>query len=204
MSAASPSVPIRHTSDLDWIPVASAPDTDSGPDAGSSPWLGWWGTRESIPDSGCWQNSAKPVSRSSVRHSRIRAPAGASWRRLARDLGVGHLVRFLTAVPDEDLPALYNCAEIYLGLSRGEGLLMEGFGISLVEASACGIPVVGARQGGIPDAVREGETGLLVDSTDLPAIVDAVQSLLQNQEIGEAIRPRRGEGQWRPTITGIG
>ena len=40
---------------------------------------------------------------------------------------------------------------------------MEGFGISLVEASACGIPVVGARQGGIPDAVREGETGLLVE-----------------------------------------
>ncbi|MFL5462052.1 MAG: glycosyltransferase family 4 protein [Gemmatimonadales bacterium] len=106
---------------------------------------------------------------------------------LAHDLGVGHLVRFLTAVPDEDLPALYNSAEIYLGLSRAEGLLMEGFGISLVEASACGIPVVGARQGGIPDAVREGETGLLVDSTDLGAIVHAVQSLLQNQELARRL-----------------
>jgi phosphatidylinositol alpha-1,6-mannosyltransferase len=106
---------------------------------------------------------------------------------LARDLGVGHLVRFLTAVADEELPALYNCAEIYLGLSRAEGLLMEGFGISLVEASACGLPVVGARQGGIPDAVREGETGLLVDSTDLRASLEAVQSLLQNRELARRL-----------------
>jgi len=109
-------------------------------------------------------------------------PFQAQLEALARELGVEHLVRFLTAVPDEDLPGLYNSAEIYLGLSRAEGLLMEGFGISLVEASACGIPVVGARQGGIPDAVREGETGLLVDSTDLPAIIESVHSLLQNQE----------------------
>jgi len=56
-----------------------------------------------------------------------------------------------------------------------------------VEASACGIPVVGARQGGIPDAVREGETGLLVDSTDLRASVEAVQSLLQNQELARRL-----------------
>ncbi len=114
-------------------------------------------------------------------------PMQGQLETLARDLGVGHLVRFLTGVPDDDLPALYNSAEIYLGLSRAEGLLMEGFGISLVEASACGIPVVGARQGGIPDAVREGETGLLVDSTDLPAIVEVVRSLLQNQELAKRL-----------------
>jgi phosphatidylinositol alpha-1,6-mannosyltransferase len=64
---------------------------------------------------------------------------------------------------------------------------MEGFGISLVEASACGIPVVGARQGGIPDAVREGETGLLVDSTDLGAIVEVVRSLLEDQELARRL-----------------
>jgi phosphatidyl-myo-inositol dimannoside synthase len=114
-------------------------------------------------------------------------PLQAQLEGLAENLGVGHLIRFLTAVPDQDLPALYNCAEIYLGLSRAEGLLMEGFGISLVEASACGIPVVGAQQGGIPDAVREGETGLLVDSTDLRATVEAVQSLLQNQALARQL-----------------
>jgi phosphatidyl-myo-inositol dimannoside synthase len=76
---------------------------------------------------------------------------------------------------------------MYLGLSRPEGLLMEGFGISLSEASACGIPVVGARQGGIPDAVRDGETGLLVDSTDLRAVIQMVQRLLQDPELARRL-----------------
>ncbi len=112
---------------------------------------------------------------------------------LARNLGVMDRVRFLTGVPDADLPALYNCAEIYLGLSRPAELLIEGFGISLSEASACGIPVVGGMAGGIPDAVRDGETGILVDSTDLHAVVDVVRSLLTDG----ALRRRPGRGQRR-------
>jgi phosphatidylinositol alpha-1,6-mannosyltransferase len=67
--------------------------------------------------------------------------------------------------------------------------LIEGFGISLTEASACGIPVVGGRAGGIPDAVRDGETGLLVDSTDLDAVLAAVRSLLADP----ALRARLGQ-----------
>ena len=106
---------------------------------------------------------------------------------LARDLGVTDRVRFLTGVPDADLPALYNCAEIYLGISRPEELLMEGFGISLAEASACGVPVVGGRVGGIPEAVRDGETGLLVDSTDVHAVVASVQSLLSDRQLGQRL-----------------
>ncbi|MGH7498913.1 MAG: glycosyltransferase family 4 protein [Gemmatimonadales bacterium] len=103
---------------------------------------------------------------------------------LARELGVTDRVRFLTSVPDADLPALYNCAEIYLGLSRPEELLIEGFGIALTEASACGIPVIGGLAGGIPDAVRHGETGLLVDSTDLPTVVESVRAILGDRELG--------------------
>jgi phosphatidylinositol alpha-1,6-mannosyltransferase len=106
---------------------------------------------------------------------------------LARDLGIIDRVRFLTGVPDTDLPLLYNCAEVYLGLSRPEGLLIEGFGISLSEASACGIPVVGGRAGGIPDAVQDGKTGLLVDSTDLRAVVNSVHSLLQDRQLGQRL-----------------
>jgi phosphatidyl-myo-inositol dimannoside synthase len=124
-------------------------------------------------------------------------PTQPQLETLARDLGIRESVRFLTGVPDADLPALYNCAEIYLGLSRAEGLLMEGFGISLSEASACGIPVVGARQGGIPDAVRDGETGLLVDSTNLRAVIEVVQALLQDQELAH----RLGRGGRRAVET---
>ena len=54
----------------------------------------------------------------------------------ARQLGVGDRVRFLTEVPDRDLPALYNVAEVYLGVSRLMEQRVEGFGISIAEASA--------------------------------------------------------------------
>lgn len=111
---------------------------------------------------------------------------------IARSLGVADRVRFLTQVPDSDLPALYNCAEIYLGLSRQTEGNVEGFGISLVEAGACGIPVVAGRSGGIPDAVREGETGLLVNSERPHEVSDAVRELLDNriaaQRLGAAGR----------------
>jgi phosphatidylinositol alpha-1,6-mannosyltransferase len=106
---------------------------------------------------------------------------------LARDLGVADRVRFLTDVPDSDLPALYNTAEIYLGLSRSAGLMMEGFGISLSEASASGIPVIAGSGGGIPDAVRDGETGLLVDAEGPDAAIAAVRLLLGDRELARRL-----------------
>jgi phosphatidylinositol alpha-1,6-mannosyltransferase len=57
---------------------------------------------------------------------------------------------------------------------------VEGFGISLVEAGACGIPVIGGRSGGVPDAVREGETGVLVDSERIEEVYRAVSGLLDD------------------------
>jgi phosphatidylinositol alpha-1,6-mannosyltransferase len=98
----------------------------------------------------------------------------------ARNLGIATRVRFLTEVPDRDLPALYNCAEVYLGVSRLMEQRVEGFGISLVEASACGLPVVAGRSGGIPQAVRDGETGFLVDAERPEAVRDSVRRLLDD------------------------
>jgi phosphatidylinositol alpha-1,6-mannosyltransferase len=106
---------------------------------------------------------------------------------LARSLGVADRVRFLTGVPDSDLPGLYNCAEIYLGLSRQTEGNAEGFGISLVEAGACGLPVVGGRSGGIPDAVREGETGLLVDPEHPDEATAAVRKLLDDRMLAQQL-----------------
>lgn len=102
--------------------------------------------------------------------------------RLQQELGLGDAVRFLGGVPDDELPALYNAADLYVGASRRHELLAEGFGISLVEASACGRAVVGGRSGGVPDAVREGETGILVDPDDPAAVAAGVNELLANPE----------------------
>ncbi len=103
--------------------------------------------------------------------------------RLVAELGLGDAVRLLGFVPDAELPALYNAADLYVGVSRRHELLAEGFGISLVEASACGLPVVGGRAGGVPDAVRDGETGVLVDPDDPTAVAAAVARLLGDGEL---------------------
>lgn len=102
--------------------------------------------------------------------------------RLVAERGLGGAVRFLGAVPDAELPALYNVADLYVGASRRHELLVEGFGISLVEASACGLAVVGGRSGGVPDAVREGETGILVDPDDPAAVAAGINGLLADGE----------------------
>jgi phosphatidylinositol alpha-1,6-mannosyltransferase len=100
------------------------------------------------------------------------------FERLVAELGLDDAVRFLGFVPDDALPALYNAVDLYVGASRRAGLLAEGFGIALVEASACGLAVVGGRSGGVPDAVRDGETGILVDSDDPAAVARGIVTLL--------------------------
>ena len=108
-----------------------------------------------------------------------KGPERDKLKKLAHKLGVADRVRFLGEVSERDLPALYNLASVYVGASRrAERLGVEGFGISLVEASACGLPVVAGKSGGIPDAVRDGETGFLIPPEDPAAIADAVGRLL--------------------------
>jgi phosphatidylinositol alpha-1,6-mannosyltransferase len=59
----------------------------------------------------------------------------------------------------------------------------EGFGISLVEAAASGVPAVAGRSGGVPDAVHEWETGLLVDPERPDEVCGALQSLLDDRAL---------------------
>jgi phosphatidylinositol alpha-1,6-mannosyltransferase len=106
---------------------------------------------------------------------------------LSGELGVADRVRFLAGVTDHDLPAIYNSATVYLGVSRLEPKSVEGFGISLVEASACGLPVIGGRSGGIPDTIRHGETGLLVDPTNHREVAGAVDAVLSDTTLADAL-----------------
>src|SRR6266705_2199705 len=89
---------------------------------------------------------------------------------VVRELGLGDAMRLLGFVSDDELPALYNAADLFVLASRRYDLLVEGFGISIVEASASGLPVIGSRSGGIPEAIRDGETGFLVEPDDPAAL----------------------------------
>lgn len=106
---------------------------------------------------------------------------GRTYKRLADDLGIADQVRFVGNVPDTELPALYNAATAYLGLTRKAAGRVEGFGVALAEASACGLPVIAGQSGGVAEAVKDGETGLIVDPEDPDAVVAAVTRLLDDQ-----------------------
>lgn len=107
--------------------------------------------------------------------------------RLASELGVRQNVIFAGRVSDEELPLLYNLCDAFVMCSREDrtrrGILAEGFGLALLEASACGKPVIAGRSGGVPDAVQEGITGVLVDPVDSEAVADAILSLLRQPDV---------------------
>ena len=77
----------------------------------------------------------------------------------------------------EDLPRILPCLDLVV-----HPALMEGLGVSLLQASCAGLPIVASRVGGIPEAVRDGETGLLVEPGDAQALADAIRSLLGDAE----------------------
>jgi glycosyltransferase involved in cell wall biosynthesis len=81
----------------------------------------------------------------------------------ARKAGIEDRVRFVGFVADSDLPAFYTMASVFAFPS-----LYEGFGLPVLEAMACGVPVVAADNSSLPEGV--GEAGLLVSARDLRAI----------------------------------
>ena len=109
---------------------------------------------------------------------------GDNLRALASELGVQDRVSFLGHVDDDDLPALYNVAELYVGASRMAVDHVEGFGISLVEAAATSLPVIAGREGGMPEAVVDGATGLLADPYDPVSLAAAIRTVLCEPGLG--------------------
>jgi phosphatidylinositol alpha-1,6-mannosyltransferase len=105
--------------------------------------------------------------------------------RLAASLGVADSVVFAGAVPDDELRDWYRRATVFAMLSResAEDGGAEGYGLAFIEAGAWGKPVVAGNSGGIPDAVIDGVTGLLVPPTNVAAIADALVRVLADPQL---------------------
>ena len=124
--------------------------------------------------------------------------SGASvekYRSLAREEGLGARVRFLGPRPPEELVSVYQAADVVAVPSYN-----ESFGLVAVEAQATGTPVVAARVGGLPLAVADGETGLLVDSHDPGQWARALGELLDDNPrrmaMGEAAVAHAARFSW--------
>ncbi|SDM32320.1 phosphatidylinositol alpha-1,6-mannosyltransferase [Nonomuraea maritima] len=108
---------------------------------------------------------------------------GGPYRRTLERLAAGHeSIRFTGSVPSSALPGYYAAADAFAMpcRTRWRGVDVEGLGIVFLEASATGLPVVAGSSGGAPDAVRPGETGLVVDGEDVDEIARAVVELLSD------------------------
>jgi phosphatidylinositol alpha-1,6-mannosyltransferase len=94
-------------------------------------------------------------------------------------------VRFIGRIHYSELPRYIAMGDIFAMPSRSRlfGLEVEGLGIVYLEASACGLPVVGGSSGGAPDAVKDGVTGFVVDGNDIDQIAERIIHLLRDEEL---------------------
>ncbi|MGB9754961.1 MAG: hypothetical protein C0183_13430 [Roseiflexus castenholzii] len=101
----------------------------------------------------------------------------------ARVRGVEGQLRFLRQVSNDDLVNLYNAAALFVFPSR-----YEGFGLPILEAMACGAPVVAANNSSIPEVA--GEAALLVDAESPLSIARAIERLLNDASLRDELRAR--------------
>jgi glycosyltransferase involved in cell wall biosynthesis len=114
-----------------------------------------------------------------ARNAWIDSPVGAAVERL----GLGDWVRFTGYVAEADLPALYNGAAGFAFPS-----LYEGFGLPVLEAMACGTPVVTSNVSSLPEVA--GDAALLVDPCDTEALARSLQGLLTDADLRADLRER--------------
>jgi glycosyltransferase involved in cell wall biosynthesis len=93
-------------------------------------------------------------------------------------LGLAGNFLFLGDVKEDLLPRLYNCCDVFAFPS-----VQEGQGIALLEAQASTKPVVAFNVGGVNEAVREGKSGLLVESANVDDLADAIVKLLSDSSL---------------------
>lgn len=130
-------------------------------------------------------------------------PVARRLTTLARERGVADRVRLVGAVPKEEMPAWYRSADLLACAPW-----YEPFGLTPLEAMACGVPVVATAVGGLTDTVADGVTGVLVPPRNPAALADALRDLLADPlrrlAYGVAAGDRaRGRYSWRTTASAL-
>lgn len=103
-----------------------------------------------------------------------RGPLAGRLRHLAGELGVAGQVEMPGFVPHAEVPELMRSFDVFVNPSVYDS---ETFGVAILEASCCALPVVATRVGGVPEVCRDGDTGLLVERDDPVALAEALLRL---------------------------
>ncbi len=109
-----------------------------------------------------------------------KGPQENTLRSYCKGLGIEDKVLF--AGFREDLDRIIGCLDLVI-----HPALMEGLGVSLLQAAAAGVPIVGSRAGGIPEIVRDGINGYLTRPGDVPSLVAATSRILMDKELASLL-----------------
>ncbi|MBM4241498.1 MAG: glycosyltransferase family 4 protein [Euryarchaeota archaeon] len=121
-------------------------------------------------------------------------PLEKKLKKVVHDLELNGNVEILENVSDEELLKLYNSSDLFVlpSIIDSQGNT-EGLGVVLLEAMACGLPVIGSDIGGIPDIIEDGETGLLVGEKDVEGLSRAIIGLIENENLREKLAIKGSE-----------
>jgi len=102
---------------------------------------------------------------------------------LARDLSLENKVKFLGFVSSDDLPKIYNVADLFIAPFKSLGRDMEGFPLVVQEAQACGVPVVSTITTSLPELVENNRSGFLVRQSSPQDIAEKIRILYENDKL---------------------
>jgi L-malate glycosyltransferase len=129
-------------------------------------------------------------------------PQLAELQALVTQLGLNEVTEFVGYLPYAQVPAYLNQLDIYVAASR---LDSESFGVAILEAAACGLPVVVSRVGGLPEVVEDGIMGLIVEKDNAEQFATALLTLVENpalcQQMGKSGRQHIIENyEWQDSV----
>ncbi len=106
-------------------------------------------------------------------------------KQLAKSSKLSKQIYFHGFVPDKVLPKFYNQHDLFILATRqaDTSTQVEGFGLVFLEAQACGVPVIGTKTGGIPDAIKEGEGGWLIAQDNQKELIALLKKLIDKPEL---------------------
>jgi phosphatidylinositol alpha-1,6-mannosyltransferase len=153
--------------------------------------LGWTGRRVILTVGALQKRKGQDMMIRALPNIRRRFPdvlyaiVGEGWERdyleqIAREHGVTDVVQFLGVPDDERLIECYQQCDLFALPNRQVGWDFEGFGIVLLEAQACGRPVLTGRSGGTCETLSPTRTGVLASCDTPDAVAEAVSALLDN------------------------